>query len=60
MGPNVVIWIAIAVVAASSLAMFHGYDWTPGVGYPVAIALAVLNMIRAARRKLTDVSRAFD
>jgi hypothetical protein len=60
MGPNTFIWIAIGVIAIATLAAFAGYDWAPWVGYPLALALAVFNKIRATLRRNAKVSRTFD
>lgn len=60
MGSNLFIWIAIGVVAASGFAAFQGYGWVPWIGYPVAIALAVSNKIRAIRRRRLEASNTFD
>jgi hypothetical protein len=59
-GPNFFIWIAIAVVIASTVPALYGHVWTAWIGWPLAIALGVINKVRALRRRRTEQLREFD
>jgi len=60
MGPNFFIWIAIGIVIASTIPALFGYEWAAWVGYPIAIALAIFNKVRAVRRRRANASRTFN
>ena len=51
MGPNFFIWIAIAVTVLSTALGLSGHMEWVWLGYPVALGLAVLNKVRALRRR---------
>ncbi len=59
-GPNFFIWIAIAVVVVSTAQALYDHYWIAGVGYAIAIALTVVNKLRAIRRKRSEELRNFD
>lgn len=61
MGPNFFIWIAIAVVAASAaLSVISDQDWIAWIGFPIGLALAIVNKVRAKRRARAELNRSFD
>ncbi len=60
MGPNFFIWIAIAVVVAATISGLFGHYWITGLGYAVAVALTVLNKVRAIRRRRAEQLGNFD
>jgi len=60
MGPNFFIWIAMGVVAASTIAALVGYAWAVWIGWPLAVALATFNKVRAVRRRRAEMSPTFD
>ena len=59
-GPNFFIWVAMGVVVASTIAGLNGHDWVMWIGFPLAIALAVFNKVRAVRRRRAELNREFD
>jgi hypothetical protein len=60
MGPNFFIWIAMAVVIASTIPALYGHEWVAAVGWPVAIALTVFNKVLAVRRRRAERLQTFD
>jgi membrane protein implicated in regulation of membrane protease activity len=60
MGPNFFIWIAMGIVVVSTIPVFYGYGWTMWIGCPLAVALAILNKVRAVRRRRAETSQHFD
>jgi hypothetical protein len=51
--------MAIGVVIASTISALFSYEWAAWVGYPMAIALAIFNKVRAVRRRRAEASRTF-
>jgi membrane protein implicated in regulation of membrane protease activity len=60
MGPNFFIWIAIAVVVVSTLAGLYGREEIMWLGWAVAIVLALVNKVRAIRRRRSEQLRDFE
>lgn len=58
MGPNFFVWIAIGI--AATVPALYGHEWSIWIGYPLALALAILNKVRAIRRRNAEASQAFD
>ncbi len=59
MGPNFFIWVAIGIVVAATAGGLMEQHWAPWIGYPLAIALAAFNKVRAIRRRKDATSRTF-
>jgi|WetSurMetagenome_2_1015567.scaffolds.fasta_scaffold587306_2 hypothetical protein len=60
LGPNLFIWMAIAVVIISTVPAMQGHTWAAAIGYPVAITLAVFNKVRAIRHRRAERLQSFD
>jgi hypothetical protein len=60
MGPNFFIWMAIGVVIVATVPALYGHDWSIWIGYPLALALAVFNKVRAIRRRNAKTLRTFN
>lgn len=50
----------MGIVVVSTIPVFYGYDWPTWIGWPLAVALVVLNKVRAVRRRRAETSRHFD